>query len=584
MKNTMLGPPASAGRSLRKHELVLGMTVSTSEGPSGTTTAEDPSTDPTPDSGRRTLVDRLPRPVVVVLTVVGFALPVCAFLGSTVAYSVNIVMYDNLSIMPFVKASETRIVPWGPLWAQYNQDRSFFPNTLSVVLAHVDHLDMRVENTIGALMVVVGTALLIWAHKRRTPSCPWLYYCPVAFVTLSLVQYANTFLGGVSWYLTFLALATTIVLLDAVRSPHLAYAGAVIAAVVGSYSSFAGLLIWPTGLALLFLRGRGWRPMVIWAMSGGLATAFYFWNFTFNSAAHPATGYLFGRLWSAIQVILTAVGDGVGVMITPGSGSNMIIELLGALILFVAGVAIAMALRHRGSEDGGPVGVAMICFGLLFALSVADGRTVFGPSGASASRYTTYDLLILAGAYLALLDCRHRALGPGRLAASGGPHSSVNDVDVEPQPLSIRRDIAPISFAVTLLLVVLDVVFGTSNGLQGERTYHQQQVTAVQYLRAYRIAPDYALYDTRRSVADGILDPPKCLHRRVAPPQHLLDTASPGVRIRTVHSVHHRGLAALVRHDGSRHCRVGRRYRSEYRGEGGLLHHSRGWRHLSRPR
>ena len=41
--------------------------------------------------------------------------------------------------------------------------------------------------------------------------------------------------------------------------------------------------------------------------------------------------------------------------------------------------------------------------------------------------------------------------------------------------------------------MVLDVVFGTSNGLQGERTYHQQQVTAVQYLRAYRIAPDYAL-------------------------------------------------------------------------------------------
>ena len=60
--------------------------------------------------------------------------------------------------------------------------------------------------------------------------------------------------------------------------------------------------------------------MVIWAMSGTLATAFYFWNFTFNSAAHPATGYLFGRLWSAIQVILTAVGDGVGVMIHPDLG------------------------------------------------------------------------------------------------------------------------------------------------------------------------------------------------------------------------------------------------------------------------
>ena len=65
------------------------------------------------------------------------------------------------------------------------------------------------------------------------------------------------------------------------------------------------------------------------------------------------------------------------------------------------------------------VGVAMICFGLLFALSVADGRTVFGPSGASAWRYTTYDLLVLAGAYLALLDYRHRALGPGGVRGIG---------------------------------------------------------------------------------------------------------------------------------------------------------------------
>ena len=125
---------------------------------------------------------------------------------------------------------------------------------------------------------------------------------------------------------------------------------------VGSYSSFAGLLIWPTGLALLFLRGRGWRPMVTWAACRRAGhRVLYLWNFTFNSAAHPATGYLFGRLWSAIQVILTAVGDGVGVMITPGSGSNMIIELLGVLILFVAGVAIAVvALRHRGVRGWWP--------------------------------------------------------------------------------------------------------------------------------------------------------------------------------------------------------------------------------------
>jgi len=480
---------------------VPGMIISTSDGSSATVTGgsrargtgDDPGADPIPQLGRRAFVDRLPTSVVVVLTVVGFGLPVVMFLGSTLAYSVNVVMSDNLSIMPFLKASQTQIIPWGPLWAQYNQDRSFFPNVLAVVLAHTDRLDMRVEDLIGGLMVVIGTALVILAHKRRSPSCPWLYYCPVAFITLSLVQFDNTFLGGVSWYLTFLALATTIVLLDAVRAPRLAYAGAVAAAVVGSYSSFAGLLVWPTGLALLYLRGRGWRPMVVWAASGGLAAVLYFWNFTFNTAAHPSTGYLAGHLWSATQVFLTAVGDGVGVTITPGSGPDVLIQLLGALILIVSVVAVVQAIRNRGSGDGGPVGVAMICFGVLFALSVADGRTGFGTWGASASRYTTFDLLILAGAYLGLLDSRNRVISTVAVNGSGDPDPSVDGIGCESPSPSSRRALAPVGFAVALVLVGLQVVLGTSNGLRGERAYHQEQVTAAEYLRAYRYTPDYAL-------------------------------------------------------------------------------------------
>ena len=432
-------------------------------------------------------------PVVVVLTVVGFALPVVLFLGSTLVYSVNVVISDNLSIMPFIEASQRQLIPWGPLWAQYNQDRSFFPNALSVVLAHTDHLDMRTEDLIGALMVVIGTALLIWAHKRRSPSCPWLYYCPVAFVSLSLVQTANTFLGGVSWYLTFLALATTIVLLDAVRAPRLAYAGAVAAALVGSYSSFAGLLIWPAGLALLYLRGRRWRPMALWVASGGLATVFYFWNFSFNSAANPSTGYVFRHLWTAMQILLTAVGDGVGVAISPKSGPDSVIELMGALILIIGAVAVVVAVRNRRAGQGGPVGVAMICFGVLFALSVADGRIGFGPSGASASRYTTFDLLILSGAYLGLLDSRPRGVGSAEVGGPRGPGPAADGLGGPPRSPSRWDGVAALAFAIALVLAGLQVMFGTGNGLQVERAYHRQQVIAAGYLRAYRYTPDFAL-------------------------------------------------------------------------------------------
>jgi hypothetical protein len=459
---------------------------------------DDPDTGSAPGRTPRYWVDRLPKPLVVVATILGFALPVGIFLGSISDYSVNVVMSDNLSIMPFLKASQTRLIPWGQLWAQYNQDRSFFPNAIAVVLAHVDHLDMRVEDVIGGLMMVVGTALLIWAHKRRSPSTPWLYYCPVPFVTLSFVQFGNTFLGGVSWYLTFLALAITIMLLDALRSPRIAYAGAVIAAIVGSYSSFAGLLIWPTGLALLYLRGRGWRPMVVWVAFGALTAALYFRNFAFDAFGQATTGHLAGHPWLGTQVFLTAVGDVLGVAFAPGSDSEVVIQLLGALILILAAITVVMAVRNRGARDGGPIGVAMICFGVLFALSVADGRTGFGPTGAAATRYTTYDLLILAGAYLGLLDARHRT---AELTTSDGmaSTSSIDDAGANPGSPTKWRVAAPAAFAVALLLMCLQIALGTPNGLRGERAFHQQQLTAMRYLRAYRYTPDYALTIALRS-------------------------------------------------------------------------------------
>ena len=273
---------------------------------------------------------------------------------------------------------------------------------------------------------------MIWAHKRRSPSCPWLYYCPVAFVTLSLVQYRNMFLGGVSWYLTFLALATTIALLDAVRSPRVAFVAAIAAAVVGSYSSFAGLLIWPAGLALLYLRGRGWRPMAVWVASGGLAAALYFRGFTFDAAAHPSTGYLSGHLWQATQVFLTAVGDVVGVTITSGSAAGGLVQLLGALVLMVAAVAavaVVVAVRTRATAGGGPVGVAMIIFGVLFAAldrRRSDGVRPVGSLG-------------LALHHLRPAHPGRRVSRTSRLEASHSRRSRADPAPAHRRPPGIRR-------------------------------------------------------------------------------------------------------------------------------------------------
>ena len=59
-----------------------------------------------------------------------------------------------------------------------------------------------------------------------------------------------------AWYLVLLSLAATIALLDRPTLTLPTFVAAAVVAVVGSYSSTQGLLIWPVGLVLLYLRGR----------------------------------------------------------------------------------------------------------------------------------------------------------------------------------------------------------------------------------------------------------------------------------------------------------------------------------------
>ena len=104
------------------------------------------------------------------------------------------------------------------------------------------HYNIKVEEYISALMLFAAAAIFIWAHKRRSPGTPLLFYCPVAFLTLTLAQWQNTIWGfQMAWYLVLLSLALTIFLLDWPRLAWPIFALAISMAVVGSFSSRQGL-------------------------------------------------------------------------------------------------------------------------------------------------------------------------------------------------------------------------------------------------------------------------------------------------------------------------------------------------------
>ncbi len=425
-------------------------------------------------------IDRFDRRLVNAVTVLGYVLPVAGYFWMVHRYSVNVIFGDQWDDVTVINHSYSHLFDWSSLWAQHNENRIFFPNLIVVLLAHNFHFNIQVEEYLGAVMLVVATGLVIWAHKRRAMSTPWLYYCPVVVLALSTVQYENSLWGfQMAWYLVLVSLAAAIVLIDRPTLTWLTLAAAIVAGVVGSFSSLQGLLIWPAGLVLLYHRRRAVPFVVAWIAATAAALFLYLYNFnTSATAGSPSHGYVLHHPVAAIKFYVFEVGDIVGLPRRyNGPGSNAVL-LLGLVILVLAGLILVAYGLRRDDSGGGPIGIALICVGLLFVVIVDVGRVRFGYLGASASRYTTYDLLIPIGIFLALLG---RPL-PSRRAAA----------------VWIDRVLMPAARWVVAAVIVVQVSFGLHYGPTGAGSDHAYQAHAARVLRNIDRTPDgevgYYLY------------------------------------------------------------------------------------------
>ena len=433
---------------------------------------EAPDLEPVEEATPR-LVDRIDSRIVNFLTVVGFGVPILVYFGVISVYSTNVILEDQLTDVPIIRASYVHLFPWGVLWRPYNEDRSFFPNLVVVLLAHLDHFDVTAEEYLGGVLLVAALVVLVRAHRRRSSEVPWLYYCPVFILVLSVVQYDTMLLGGVSWYLVALALAVAVSLLDRLELTWPVFVGALAAAVVGSFSAFAGLLIWPVGLFVLLVRRRPIRWTVAWIAVGAVTAAAYFHGLhnTGNSAGHP--GYVLHHPATAVQFFLVTIGDPLG-FFAGFIRADTNILLFGTAVLALSVYALVTRLRRQEGAGGATVGLSMIVFGMLFAGTVVLARTDQGYWTASSSRYTTYSLVLLAGVYLALLDGpRVRVLGRRRAgpAAAGG---------LDRRTMGPAAWLAVSAWCLVLVMIVVQAVLGYQDGIVGaEKTRRIQQEALV---------------------------------------------------------------------------------------------------------
>jgi hypothetical protein len=436
-------------------------------------------------TGRNRFVDRFDPKVVNALTIVGFVVPVVVYFWTLHRYSLNVIVGDQWADLVVIGHSYTHGFDWSSLWAQHNENRILFPNLIVLLLAYTTHFNIQVEEYLSATLLVGSTVLIIWAHKRRSPSAPWLYYCPVALLAFSIVQYQNALWGfQMAWYLVVFSLAAAVVLLDRPSLTWIYFIGSITAGIVGSFSSLGGLLIWPAGVVLLYHRRRRSAYVRIWIASAIAALILYFVNFNPNTT--PEHSFIWHHPVAAVKFYLFALGDVVGLADMTHSESgwgNPAVLLLGLVILVLAVAVLQVYGMRREETGGGPIGVALICVGLLFAAITTYGRAVFGYYGASFSRYTTFDLLIPIGIYLALLG--QPTMAWRRSTADrhrDGLPASEHRVTWRVRHWMGNHALRVARWAIAIVIVV-QVAFGLHYGNAGARTIYADDVTAARVLR-----------------------------------------------------------------------------------------------------
>jgi hypothetical protein len=402
------------------------------------------------------------------LAVVGFVSPIALYLWLISADGIDMVRADQWFDVKLIHEWSGGTLSLGDLWAQHGENRVLFQNLITLALARFFHYNVLFEEYLSAILLVAALALLVLAHHRRSPSTPWLWYCPVAFLLLTVAQWGGTLYGySLGWYLIVVCLAVLLFLLDNPTLSWIGWTGAGMAAVIASFSSLQGLFVWGAGLSILLQRKRSKRMILAWLGTAVVTTALYFYGW--DATQGNGVSYALGHLGHTLQYFFFAIGDVVSVPL-PGSphGAQYGVLLLGVAIFAVAIWSLGSHGFRVDEASARPLGVALIWVGLLFATAVAAARSEDGISNASFSLYVAFDLLILLGCLLVAIDrTQHDLAAPTKKA---------------PFALSLKVAVGA--------LVLVQVLAGTANGLTHAREYRGYEVTGAVVDAKIHQAPD----------------------------------------------------------------------------------------------
>ncbi len=334
-----------------------------------------------------------------------------------VGFGVNVTVYDEWPQFFYLFYLKHGVLSFQQLWLDGNLHRQFFSRLLSFAFELASAGNAKIEMFGDAVMMITAFGILA-THLRRTYHFSSVAIAIAASIVLSADQVENLVNGcDNSSDLVLLTLVGAGVLLDIGTTTT--FVTALGLAVVGSYSLFQGLFVWPAGAMYLALKRR-WTHLAAWLLVSTTVVFFYFyqihWEWANPTRVPLSEGFLhpFSLVAFALGMLGTITGS-LSVLnseqATP-AGWWIAWLLMSGGTLVVLTVAVTRTVDIKRIET--PFAAYFATIGISFVLATSLGRVSSGWFGSNVSRYATLTMLLL----LALWIIVHRTPSQVRKATA----------------------------------------------------------------------------------------------------------------------------------------------------------------------
>jgi len=349
-------------------------------------------------------VDFFNNNIIVFFCIIAISIPILLLILYVKFYSLHIVFMDDWEFVNYIEKYYLGTLSIGDLASQQNEHRILFPRIVYLVDVVGFHFDTHYMCYLSLTFLIAVMLIVFKCFYNLNQNIKiWmllLEFIPVSIILFTFKQWESILYGSsVCTYMTIFGMIAAFYLLSRLKGLDLTFFGATAFGVFSSWSFFAGLLIWPLGLAYIFISEikNKVKIGICWSIIGLLNILIYFDGWT-RPGYHPSPFYILSHPTNAVAYMLINIGSYFSTM------NNIYDAMFFGFLLLLMLFFISYIIVKNGLVNKYSMWIMFILMSLCTTVILVIGRSGFGVAQALSSRYVIFSLFLLIGIYLIMID------------------------------------------------------------------------------------------------------------------------------------------------------------------------------------